>query len=137
MLIPPKHINLQQARILKKLGFNVPCRYLYVDGKYRINYEKEGDLFDNGCPSTQIPYDWCLAPEQGQVIEWAFETHRYSIEAELNIPESGENDGLYVFNGVVKGSMDYKLKVFYKSKDYPKREQALSDAIDDFLKSLR
>jgi hypothetical protein len=74
--------------------------------------------------------------EQWQVVEWIFNKYKYSIEAELNIPESGENNGCYVFNGLIKGSQDFKLELFYKSNDYPTREKALSDAISHFLTTM-
>lgn len=71
MEIKPTYVTFEQARQIKeKWDFNVPCQYLYVDGNYRINFEKEGELFNNRYPSVQRPTDWCLAPEQWQVIEW-------------------------------------------------------------------
>jgi hypothetical protein len=73
--IKPTYVTFEQARKLKQKGFNTPCQFLYVDGKYRINSEKEGDLIDNRYPSTHIPIDWCLAPEQWQVIEWLRVVH--------------------------------------------------------------
>jgi hypothetical protein len=73
--IKPAYVTFEQAKWLKEKGFEVPCQYLYVDGEYRINYEKEGDLFNNEYPSTQKPIDWCLAPEQHQVVEWLRVNH--------------------------------------------------------------
>jgi hypothetical protein len=51
----------------------------------------------------------------------------------MNIPECGEFNGCYVFNGIIKGGEDYKLKVLYISKHHPTIEKALIDAITHFL----
>lgn len=55
----------------------------------------------------------------------------------MNIPESGELDGC-VFNGIIKGSEDYKLKIFYTSKDYSTIDKSLNDALMElFTKILK
>lgn len=41
-------VSYETALKLKEKGYNEPSQYLYVSGNYRINYEKEGDLFNNG-----------------------------------------------------------------------------------------
>lgn len=75
-----KHVNYQLAKLLSEKGFNEPCQFLRVAGKYRINYEKEGDLFDNRIPSTQKPIDWYLAPAIAEVVMWLYEKHGIWIE---------------------------------------------------------
>lgn len=89
-----KHVTFPQAQWLKNIEFDVPCQFLYVDGKYKINFEKEGDLFNNGYPSTQKPIDWCLAPEQHQVVDWLLEKH--GIWIEVQCPDM--KDQLFSFN---------------------------------------
>jgi len=77
--IEPQYVTFEQSKWLKEKGFDVPCQYLYIAGKYRINYEKEGDLFNNGMPSLQIPNEWYLAPEQHVVVEWLRVNHGFWI----------------------------------------------------------
>lgn len=67
------HVKLELAKLLKEKGFNEPCQFLRVAGNYRINFEKEGELFNNGMPSTQKPIDWFLAPTIAEVIMWLYE----------------------------------------------------------------
>lgn len=104
-----------------------------------VKFEQAKWLKEKGFEGIQIDYglnqmlNYSKPPEQWRVVEWAFQKYKYSIEAEMNIPESGENNGCYVFNGMIKGSEDYKLKIFYKSKEFSTREKALSDAISHFL----
>ncbi len=153
--IEPKYVTFDQAKWLKEKGFNVECEFFYKKDRYNkdfyltsgIEYKSDKNCIwdwnmnggQSGLLSKVIPYPnddsalYYSAPEQWQIVEWAFQKYKYSIEAEMNIPESGENDGCYVFNGVIKGSEDYKLKIFYKSKDYPTKEKALSDTISHFL----
>jgi len=80
--------------------------------------------------------DFISAPTIAEVVMWCFNKYKYSIEYSMNIPESGEYDGCYVFNGLIKGSEDYKLKIFYTSKDYPTIEKALEAAIEYTLNNL-
>lgn len=133
--IEPAHVDFNTAILLKEKGFDEECKY-YYDFEYKeLSFHQGyvGDIYKNSEIKNgygkKHKFPMVSAPEQWEVIEWFFKKYKYSIEAELNIPESGEYDGCYVFNGIVKGSQDYKLKRFYKSKEYPTREKALSDAI--------
>lgn len=76
---------------------------------------------------------YLMQPTIEETIDWIFEKFETSVEAELNISQEGPHDGCYVFNGMLKTSLDYKLDVFYKSIDFPTREKALSNALSEFL----
>jgi len=91
-IIEPKYVTFEQAKFLKEKGFDVPCQQLYVAGKYRINYEKEGELFNNGMPSLQIPNDWCLAPEQWMVVEWLRVKHGIWIQPFIQFENAIEDE---------------------------------------------
>jgi hypothetical protein len=81
------HVTFTTAKLLKDKGFNMPCQFLRVAGKYRIHYENEGDLFDNGCPSIQKPNDWYLCPTIAQVVMWLYEKHGIwiSVDKAINV----------------------------------------------------
>lgn len=129
--------NLEQSKAFKKLRFKQSERPSFLLVEYEkcnvfgtnSNGLKIGDLIGHYVPGKTVN-----SLEWEEAVEWVFKKYEYSIEVELNIPESGEYDGCYVFNGVIKGAQDYKLKTFYRSKDYPTREKAFSDVIDEFLK---
>ncbi len=144
MEIKATYVTFEQAKLIKEKGGLIGffSAAYSSDGTY-LEYQHYGPtliiqgefgklLNPDVIPSGKQIY----APEQWKVVEWAFQKYKYSIEAEMNIPESGEYDGCYVFNGVIKDSEDYKLKIFYKSKDYPTREKAYSAAFDYVLKKL-
>jgi hypothetical protein len=162
----PTYVTFEQAKLLKEKNWVIPtAQYYFEDGvfiknsikdvvgsdygsdieyvldEFKENWndgwvtKKNGDRCF-GCPKNKLYFETCAAPEQWEVIEWVFQKYNYSIEAEMNIPQSGEYDGCYVFNGVIKGSEDYKLKIIFKSKDYPTREKAISAAFDYLLKEL-
>ncbi len=132
--IKPAYVTREQAKRLKEKEFDLPT-YAYYSGLnfYTGEYKNHSQTTIGDTPMHKMLIGYTSAPEQWQVVEWAFQKYQYSIEVEMNIPESGEYDGCYVFNGVIKGSEDYKLKVIYKSEEYPTREKALSDAISHFL----
>lgn len=136
--IEPAYVTFEQAKLFYSKGLTRETLKIKSNSVQKPYYNDKGEL--NGDCSEHIKkvlnHEESVlypAPEQWQVVEWAFQKYKYSIEAEMNIPESGEYDGCYVFNGIIKGSEDYKLKIFYKSKDYPTREKALSDTISHFL----
>lgn len=149
-----QYVTFEQSKLLKEKGFNEKCNYNYYDypeglemqygsGKYWACEEglelqpAETLLLKSPLPYRKhIIYKEFKAPEIWQVVEWIFKYYKYSIEAELNIPQSGEHDGCYVFNGVIKISQDYKLKIFYTSRNQPTREKAYLKAIEYTLKEL-
>jgi hypothetical protein len=133
--IKPTYATFEQSKLLKEKGFDVPCKTVY-DGNYEPHHTNIIHDISFKSTNSELEDNCYSAPEQWQIIEWVFQKYQYSIEVNLNIPESGEYDGCYVFNGIIKGSEDYKLKIVYKSKDYPTREKATSAAIDYILKEL-
>ena len=112
------------AKLLKEKGFK---------SKSAAFYDGVGELFHYTHSNNAMQRFRYGAPTIAEVVMWCFNKHSYSIEYSMNIPESGEYDGCYVFNGLIKGSEDYKLKIFYTSKDYPTIEKALEDTINYFL----
>lgn len=124
-------VSIEIAKLLKREGFDELTKIWYqqgdgingcVEGK-RGYYNRKGDVYIS-------------APTIAEVVCWCFKKYKYSIEYSLSIPESGEYDGCYVFSALIKGSMDYKLEVFYTSKEYPTMEESLEDAIEYFLKNF-
>jgi hypothetical protein len=127
--IEPRYVTFEQAKWLKEIGFNVPCQFLYVNGKYRIDFEKEGDLFNNRYPSTQIPIDWCLGPEQSQVVEWLRVNHGIWVYTRPVLDEDGE----WIFKGYVKMMSNFKAKE-YQTKLCREPQEAYS-ATFDYIKN--
>jgi hypothetical protein len=79
MILKPNIVSFETAKLLQEKGFIVNCQFLYVTGKYRIYFEKEGDLFNNGFPSIQKPIEWLFAPEHWQVFEWMENQHKIQV----------------------------------------------------------
>ena len=150
-------VSFKLAKLLKEKVFDIPVLSCYfkkdeISENYSIINQYEIEYIDDKGNFILIPYNendrsLCLdkinfngwgdltysAPTIAEVVMWCFNKYKYSIEYSMNIPESGEYDGCYVFNGLIKGSEDYKLKIFYTSKDYPTAEKALEDTINHFL----
>lgn len=138
--------NYDLAKWLSEKGFNEPCLMWFAENKTK---QTDIDAYVNWCNLQAYKFteltnknihvalnkDCYAIPTIEQVIDWVFDRFNYSIEAHLNIPEEGEQDGCYVFNGIIKSSDNYKLITNYQSKNYPTRKEALIDAILHF-KSL-
>ena len=90
------HVDFEISQLLKEKGFNEPCQYLRVGGSYRINFEKEGELFNNKYPSTQIPNDWCLCPTIADVVIWLYEKHDIWITVNICVIGSDEWEYGYI-----------------------------------------
>jgi hypothetical protein len=142
MNIQPTYVTFEQAKLLKLKDFNVPCRQLYVAGKYRINYEKEGDLFNNLMPSLQIPNDWFLAPEQWQVVEFLRINHGIWVYSYSVSPFLADDED---YPKIVWISKVQKFKEFDKFIDtdnglavnhFSSPQEAYSAAFDYALKEL-
>jgi hypothetical protein len=135
--IKPTYVTFEQAQKLKQMDFNIPCQYLYVDGEYRISFEEKGELFDNKYPSTQKPIDWCLAPEQWQVVE--FLRIKYGIWGYV---EKGKNPENYYFViDIDKKSTLRKENVIISFKHKPDMwantpQEACSKGIDYILENI-
>jgi len=102
--------------------------------RHYVSFEQSELLKEKGCPYDKKEY--LERPKVYEVIEWIFQKYNYSIEVELNIPESRKYDDCYVFNSMVKGFENYKLAILYKSKDFPNRQKAYLDAINYVLEKL-
>jgi hypothetical protein len=100
-------INFEIAKLLKEKGFDIPYPHL--------------ELFN---------------PTIAEVVMWLYDKYNYSIEHSMNIPQSGEQDGCYVFNGIVKGAENYKLVIHYSSENLSSIKKAYEVAIEYTLKNL-
>ena len=139
-------LSFEIAKLLKEKGFDAPCIYFFTENR-ELYCLHPAESYNGFTPKNEFdleldceyPFEYnnlkaiCKAPTIAEVVMWCFNKYKYSIEYSMNIPESGEYDGCYVFNGLIKGSEDYKLKIFYTSKDYPTAEKALEDTINHFL----
>ena len=94
-------VKLKLAKLLKEKDFKEPCRFLRVGGKYRVNSENEGDLFDNGIKSLQIPNCWFLAPTIIEVVMWLYEKHGIWTGVELT-----DNTKEFYFQPTIWASKD-------------------------------
>ncbi len=89
-------VKFELAKLLDEKGFDKPFQFLRVAGKFRINYENEGDLFNNAFPSTQKPNDWFLAPTIAEIIMWLYE--KYGIWVEV-YHDNSKKEFYTVLNG--------------------------------------
>ena len=135
-------VSFELAKLLKEKGFNEKPFYIksntdYIEG-YNFDVEDENDSLkvaefqfeDNVCSHLY------LKPTIAEVVMWLYKKYKYSLEHSLEIPESGELDGCYVFKGIVKGSKDYKLVVHFTSENLPSMSKAYEAAIEYTLKNL-
>lgn len=72
-------ISFETAKLAKEKKFNEPCQLLYQSSTYNLKGGKEGDIFANNIPSTQIPNTWYLAPTQSLLQRWLREIHNIHL----------------------------------------------------------
>lgn len=119
--IKPSYVTFEQSKWLKERGFNVDTETCF---HALLGHEIESPMnWDND-------RGYLVRPEHWQVIDWLFLRYKLSVESHMDIPQSGEQDGCYVFNGVVKLSDNYICNIVFKSENKPTREKAYSAAFD-------
>lgn len=121
-------VNFKIAQKLKDLGFDIRTEKVFYPNGEECNYYPYDNLGENNS------YFW--RPTIIDTVKWIFDKYKYSIEYFMNIPESGEYEGCYVFIGIVKSSKDYKLNIDYTTIYHPTQEKSLIDAIEFTLNEL-
>ena len=124
-------ISFEIAKLIKQKGFNVPTLYFYLDGKLKYNHSIQPRNNNRDTGTLEVS-----APTIAEVVIWLYDKYNYSIEHSMNIPQSGEQDGCYVFNGIVKGAENYKLVIHYSSENLSSIKKAYEVAIEYTLKNL-
>ena len=122
-------VSFEISKLLKEKKFNKPCQFLRVGGKYRINYEKEGDLFNNGIPSTQKPIDWFLAPTIAEVVIWLYEKYGIWISVDMVFAEDKTGFWYCIRESKINDSD-------IQSDEYDSIEKAYEEAIEYTLKNI-
>lgn len=148
-LFVPYHI----AKQLKEKGFNEPCLGTYLteksirEGKLYpaekdvdVTPQYDEDGYENFVIIKNSDCDgvpqYMSAPMYQQILDWFEEKHRLYIETPMYVVDSGEYDGCYAFKSVIKDTENYKEKIVFEEKEFPKRYKALNKAIEEALKLI-
>lgn len=141
-IIEEKYVSYKNAILLKFAGFDVPTIYPYVNGQIdfdRSDLLNDSELFiDYNHPdSLDIRGDDVIAAPTIQiVVDWIYKNWKISIESHLNIPQEGEQNGCYVWNGVIKSDENYKIKILHITENKSTSENAYQDAITYTLTNI-
>ena len=117
-------VNYDTAQLLKRMGFNEPTGYRYVDGDEGTFYSNDGDdTYSNQIPIEQ--YTWCLAPTQALVQQWLREVHDIVVSVDYS-----DDDTYFISLSMIP------FKNITISGLYPTYQQALEAGILEAIEVL-
>lgn len=142
--IKETYCSIEVCKALKEKKFDVFCEATWTEHHVNTEFDKKGAKFEpggilHGCNSIHESNEYYTiysAPTQSLAIEWIRKNFYFHIEAHMNIPQSGEHDGCFVWNGIVKDDNAYKVRELYKSENRSSNEKALNDALLHCLTKL-
>jgi len=114
--IEPTYITFEQAKWLKKKGFNVEVEGLFFDGEFINIFPKKANNTDFA--STR----YNSAPEQWQVVEWLDRNNDLYVHVQKHIRNGLKCYSPFINNVMVKGD------VFFN--DFDSQEEAYSAAFN-------
>lgn len=124
----PHYVTFEQAKLFKELGFDEPCNRFYNNNGDISDVLEPEDIkyFSNKKADVQQTFA-CMAPEHWQVIEWASLVHNIDIEARP-VRYAGDIKTSY-YQPYINGCSVNMSK-------FTTRQEALSEAINEFLKMI-
>lgn len=131
------YCSIEVCKSLKTIGFDVYCEGTFTEYHRTTEYNKKGIKFEksgilhgrNSNHESNKNYTIYAAPTQRVAIEWIRENFNIHIEDHMDIPTSGKFDGFYVWTGVIKTNVDYKLAILHKTRLQPSAEEAINKSI--------
>lgn len=132
-------VSLEQAKLLKDLGFDWNCTYLFS----KMDFEKEYKLYPSVFPENHNAakfnnIDIISAPSIMMALKWLREIKNFHLYTNLSV-ESSEYESIYevhiqqIDNGVDIWMHDND----YHSKKYKTYEEAMDDILTIALEYLK
>lgn len=134
-MIEEQFVSFDTAKLLKKAGFDVPCRGIYRAYRMGNSVFREYDrknTKDDLCWNTEDGFQYeYLAPTQALAARWLREEHNIMI-----VPFFDDYIGkwYYVIDGVKKQSV---IKCVQSASDYDDYETALEAGLQEAIKQIK
>lgn len=117
-MIQPAYVTFEQAKKLKEKGFDVKTSY---------NFDLTGEIHHIGLLNHNDSEKKISHPEQWQVVEWGSLVHNIEIEARP-VRYAGDIKTSY-YQPYINGCI-------VNMSRFATRQEALSEAINEFLKMI-
>jgi hypothetical protein len=127
--ITPNYCSFEQCKWLKEKGFDLVTRTAYDYKIYQPSnlFHENIEVINNAKNYSNSEYERFQRPEQWQVIEWASLVHNIDIEARP-VRYAGDIKTSY-YQPYINGCIVNMSK-------FATRQEALSEAINEFLKMI-
>ena len=138
-MIEESYVSFDTAKLLKEVGFDVPCSGVYVTDRigyyeFRENDNKKtaDDLWRNTRDGFQYEY---LAPTQALAARWLREVHRIVVDATF-IPSLFDGVNWHYFIGnmddiVLEGGFELS------ERKYSTYEEAMEAGLQEAIKLIK
>ena len=138
-MIEEQFVSFDTARMLKEVGFNIPCRGIYVTdrtGYYEFREYDNKQTTDNLWWNTEDGFQYeYLAPIQALAARWLHEVHRIVVDVAYIPPHVGRD----VWQYFVGGMDDMVWPGDYEPSDrkYETYEEAMEVGLQEAIKLIK
>lgn len=134
-MIEESYVSFDTAKLLKEVGFDVPCRGVYVTdrtGYYEFREYDNKQTTDDLCWNTEDGFQYeYLAPTQALAEKWLREVYNVAI---YSLYDDDMEQWFYVVDAFTKNPV---IDVFQSGSEYDSYEEALEAGLQEAIKLIK
>ena len=134
-MIEEQFVSFDTAKLLKEVGFNIPCRGVYVTdrtGYYEFREYDNKQTTDDLCWDTEDGFQYeYLAPTQALADKWLREVHNVAI---YSLYDDDMEQWFYVVDAFTKNPVTTN---FQSGSGYDDYESAFEGGLREAIKLIK
>ena len=134
-MIGEQYVSFDTAKLLKEVGFNIPCRGIYVTdrtGYYEFREYDNKQTTDDLCWDTEDGFQYeYLAPTQALADKWLREVYNIAI---YSLYDDDMEQWFYVVDAFTKNPV---INGFQSNSGYDDYESAFEGGLREAIKLIK
>ena len=134
-MIEEQFVSFDTAKLLKEVGFNIPCRGIYVTdhtGYYEFREYDNKQTTDDLCWDTEDGFQYeYLAPTQALADKWLREVYNIAI---YSLYDDDMEQWFYFVDAFTKNPV---INGFQSGSEYDDYESAFEDGLREAIKLIK
>ena len=134
-MIEEQFVSFDTAKLLKEVGFNIPCRGIYVTdrtGYYEFREYDNKQTTDDLCWDSEDGFQYeYLAPTQALADRWLREMYDVAI---YSLYDDDMEQWFYVIDAFAKNPV---INGFQSGSEYDDYESAFEDGLREAIKLIK
>ena len=134
-MIEEQFVSFDTAKLLKEVGFNIPCRGIYVTdrtGYYEFREYDNKQTTDDLCWDSEDGFQYeYLAPTQALADRWLREMYDVAI---YSLYDNDMEQWFYVIDAFAKNPV---INGFQSDSEYDDYESAFEDGLREAIKLIK